>query len=455
LTSYFVFFLCVLFLLSPLSYLVSVIYLKINTTLNNIVCLDPVFENTVSSIDINSKNPLTDEQFYEWLRGLVDGEGSFSIVPSKNNFYFKFAIYMHKDDTPMLKAVALRLKVGYVNIGDHFASYSVTSKEDLVKLFSIFDRFPLNTSKNLNYLMLKKGYQLYFNRKTSGEVSSDITQEILALKDQMNTKRNSFKQPESHRVIITPYWLLGFVEAEGYFSVATKSHRLEFGIGQTATELNVLEAIQEFILNLPGSYKITRSDTNAVSLNLDNKAKNANSKPMAKIQVYKTDFITNILVPFFDNLNWLSKKELDYIDWKWILAIKNQGKHFTDEGKELISLISKRTNRNRLSTNLAKPSVIDLQVRVSNLLASPSNYDIHPDGKIWIKSSGVYLKGRGNVAIKVLDDKGILIYSFDSIKQCAIFFGVSDRTINRRLSEASFVQIKGQNLIFKRYVTLP
>jgi hypothetical protein len=160
-------------------------------------------------------------------------------------------------------------------------------------------------------------------------------------------------------------------------------------------------------------------------------------------------------VPFFDNLIWLSKKKLDYIDWKLILAIKNQGKHFTDEGKELISLISKRINRNRLSTNLSKPSVIDLKERVSNLLASPSNYEIHLNGKIWIKSLGVYLKGRGNVVINVLDDKDILIYSFDSIKQCAIFFGVSDRTINRRLDNGSFVKLNGQNLVFKREVTLP
>lgn len=117
----------------------------------------------------------------------------------------------------------------------------------------------------------------------------------------MNKKRTEFKHPSEagHRVIITPYWLLGFVEAEGYFSVSTKEYRLEFGIGQTASELNVLEAIREFILNLPGSYKITRRDTNAVSLNVDVKAKNDESKPMAKLQVYKTDFITNILVPFF------------------------------------------------------------------------------------------------------------------------------------------------------------
>jgi hypothetical protein len=43
--------------------------------------------------------------------------------------------------------------------------------------------------------MLKKGYQLYFNSKTYGQISSEITKEILALKDQMNKKRISFKQP--------------------------------------------------------------------------------------------------------------------------------------------------------------------------------------------------------------------------------------------------------------------
>jgi hypothetical protein len=98
--------------------------------------------------------------------------------------------------------------------------------------------------------------------------------------------------------------LLGFVEAEGYFSVATTGYnRLEFGIAQTLSELSVLEAIKQFLLNLPGNYNITRIDTNVVGLNIDKKPKNENSKPMAKIQIYKTDFINNVLVPFFDNLN--------------------------------------------------------------------------------------------------------------------------------------------------------
>ena len=56
--------------------------------------------------------------------------------------------------------------------------------------------------------------------------------------------------------------------------MATLSRRLEFGIGQTLSELIVLEAINKFLLSLPGSYKITRKDPNVVALSQDNKAQN-------------------------------------------------------------------------------------------------------------------------------------------------------------------------------------
>jgi len=141
--------------------------------LSNILIPVPVFSNTVSNSNCTKINSLTDEQFLEWFRGLVDGEGSFSIIPIKNYFSFRFSIYMHKDDAPMLEVVALRLKVGHINIGNHFVSYYVTSKDDIVSILRIFDRFPLNTSKNLNYLMWKKGYELY-NRKTSRQISSEV-----------------------------------------------------------------------------------------------------------------------------------------------------------------------------------------------------------------------------------------------------------------------------------------
>ena len=82
----------------------------------------------------------------------------------------------------------------------------------------------------------------------------------------------------------------------------TSPSRLTFGIGQTLSEINVLKAIKEFLLSLPGSYKITRKDTNVVALDPDSKAKNEKSKPMARIQINKSDYILNVLVLFFDSL---------------------------------------------------------------------------------------------------------------------------------------------------------
>ena len=101
-------------------------------------------------------------------------------------------------------------------------------------------------------------------------------------------------------------------------------------------------------------------------------------------------------------------------------------------------------NRNRLSTNLTWQDIDEktLQERILNLLAAPSNYETHPNGKIWVKSTGVYLKGRGNVKLEVFDDKGLLFKSFYSIKDCALFFEVSDRTINRRLEKPCFFHSK-------------
>ena len=248
------------------------------------------------------------------------------------------------------------------------------------------------------------------------------------------------------------------------------------GVGQTIREVDVLKAVKNFLDDLPGDFIITRVDTNPVSLTVDKKAKNENSEPMAYLKIAKLDFIKNVLVPFLDNLTWLSKKELDYQDWKLILNIILQGKHFTGEGKEIISLLHKGMNNNRLSTNfsdeLAAPSDCSdsasilhcknessshakIRERALKFLSTPSNYEIHSSGKIWVKSLKVYLKGRGNIAVKAFNVKGEIIYSFSSIKECAQFFYVSDRTINRKLENSQEIEFNGNKLVLRRETFLP
>jgi len=67
----------------------------------------------VDNVDVNIDR-LSDKDFKEWFRGLVDGEGCFLIGTNGNHFTFLFKIYLHKDDAPMLMAVCKRLKVGTV-----------------------------------------------------------------------------------------------------------------------------------------------------------------------------------------------------------------------------------------------------------------------------------------------------------------------------------------------------
>lgn len=49
---------------------------------------------------------------------------------------------------------------------------------------------------------------------------------------------------------------------------------------------------------------------------------------MVIVNVYLSDYINKVLIPFLENLTWLSKKELDYKDWKKIFTLKIKGLHF-------------------------------------------------------------------------------------------------------------------------------
>lgn len=387
----------------------------------------------------------------------MDGEGCFLIVPiNRNNkiyFNFRFLINLHKDDLFMLQTINKKLKEGSVYVGNHFAQYIVTNKKDLLTIFKIFDNTPLNTTKNLNYLVFKKAYILWCT-KNEKIIKLDLVRDILELKNSMNRKRISYEQPSDHKIIITPYWLLGLIEGEGYFCLKKNNKGqlkgLEFGIGQTESEYLVLKAVKEFLLNLPGSYILRRDESKAVKYYLDKKAKNIRSKLMTRVTVNDFNYIKNVLVPFLDELTWFSKKEQDYEDWKIILSFISQGKHFINEGQELILFINKIMNNRRLSTNIPFILPNNIEDRIQKLLEAPSNYKIHDNGKIFIISQGKYFKGRGNVKLEISNFDGLLINTFNSIKNCAQFFQVSQRTIIRRLDSGNVFVFKDQNFFIKR-----
>jgi group I intron endonuclease len=99
--------------------------------------------------------------------------------------------------------------------------------------------------------------------------------------------------------------------------------------------------------------------------------------------------------------------------------------------------------------------------RALNCSTSPLNYNIKTGGKYKgryiIKNLGLLNlplndqpKSKASESFEVLDDKGLLINSFSSVNDCAIFYGVSPRTIRRRVAKFIYFPFKGKNLMIRR-----
>jgi hypothetical protein len=70
--------------------------------------------------------------------------------------------------------------------------------------------------------------------------------------------------------------------------------------------LPLLEAIKDFINNLPGDYKSRRRTDGVVTLSVRSGAANTNTKALVSIGVSNTDFIQNAFIPFLVRSNTLS-----------------------------------------------------------------------------------------------------------------------------------------------------
>jgi len=351
----------------------------------------------------------------------------------------------------VLEYINQNLGIGKVTTRGKAAYFTVTNQKEIKILIDIFTNNPLNTIKQINFLDFKEAFELYTNTK---EKSPSLIKAIRTIKGRMNTLRLDDSIPDRRDFKITPYWLLGFVEGDGSFSV-TRSYNyiLAFSLIQTFKEVALFEAIKNFILDLPGEFTNRRGNSNVVSLFMG-KAVN-NSKPTVSIKITNTDFLKNVLIPFFDSLVWQSKKELDYQDWKSVLNLKLRGQHFTEEGVNLINTIINQMNNNRLSTRSKATEKIEvvsrelLQKEIDRLLSAPSNLEIKEDGRIFIKSLNKYYSDRGIIQVDLLDEKGSIVETFNSLADCSKYLNISPSTAGRKARDGSPVLFNNQPLYIK------
>jgi hypothetical protein len=167
--------------------------------------------------------PSINSEFIEWFVGISEAESNFLCRARKNEgvvvgFEFVFRITLHIDDRNVLEHIKTTLGCGRLNTERDILVFTISQLSDIKNiLIPLFEQFPLNSTKHLDYLAFKKAFFMFLNRKNSELNKQDLYSEILELKDSMNVKRVSYVLPSGHNIRITGNYLVGLLEGDGSF----------------------------------------------------------------------------------------------------------------------------------------------------------------------------------------------------------------------------------------------
>lgn len=412
----------------------------------------PLFKNKffVNSRKLNTVNKATlvRDNFIEWLRGFTDAEGCFYLAPHSPdslNFSFSYSISVHIDDIQVLGYIQQSLQMGNIRVTRGMATFKVTKQEDIKKILEIFSKAPLNSIKQLNFLAFKKAFELYINNK-----SKDLSLKLQMdnIRDNMNSNRTDYSWPD-RKIRISPYWLLGFVEGDGSFSVILRNIStifLRFIISQSRMDLFLLKEIQKYLNNLAvvkGLIKSGRTYSNPEDFTHISNEQN--------LEITNSLFICYIIIPFFNDLTFRSKKWLDYKDWRTIFKLRENGHHYNTECWEVIKLIFSQMNNRRLSTYKEKESLNMevLQSKIEKFLNGPSNYE-NREGRIWVKSLNKYYSDSKAVAVQMLDLNGLVLKSWSTITECANSLNITRGGVQKRLKNNTKFTLEGRTCVLKK-----
>lgn len=108
-----------------------------------------------------SKKIEQNDSFYNWLVGFTDGDGCFTIDRLNNGkkWDIVFKISQSKRNAQLIYKIKKELEIGHVTIGEpnDIFTYHIRRRTDFIHtIFPIFDKYPLHTSKYLDYLLIKE-----------------------------------------------------------------------------------------------------------------------------------------------------------------------------------------------------------------------------------------------------------------------------------------------------------
>lgn len=296
---------------------------------------------------LNKNKPMTlnKDQFSSWLTGFIDGEGNFQVYIDRGYLRVMFRIRLHIDDKNTLIKIKQILRVGKIRTEGNSCVFIISEVTDLLTvLFPILDKYNLCTTKWLDYLYFKSIVLILSNLKTT-KLSIPNLKLVKDMISKLNLGRKTFNYDLIPKVVISPFWLLGFIEDEGKFGFNNLSPY--FQIGQNKKNLRVLNAIEIFIKSLPKIFKLNSKNI------FYKKSKNTNKNTsVSVIVITNIDTLYDFLLFFLLDMPFQTRKVEDFYYWSLALYLHNFAYFYMSKGRLLVYKIYIYVNKYRYSTNI-------------------------------------------------------------------------------------------------------
>jgi len=380
-------------------------------------------------IILNNDKKRTLNPYY--ITGFVDGDGCFLInikssLKRKLGYLIElnFKIKLHWKDKELLedikkyfdnKGIIIIRNTGHVE-------YIVNSIKNFKIIINHFEKYPLITQKWSDYQLFKQAFEIIKNKE---HLSLEGLKKIISIKTVFNKGlsdhlKKAFPdlipiiRPELiNSNILNPYWISGFVDAEGCFHVAwinnSKGIALIFKITQHKRDARLLKSFVDYFKC--GRYYIKSGNNSGDYI------------------VTKYEDINQNIIPFFEKYSLHGSKSLDFYDYKKVAELIKIKAHLNMKGLEQIKFIRSGMNKGRISNKLERRtiSVYSLNhkrtyTNLSYLCFSNRNYSILPiKQKFEDDKFNQWLAG-------LIDGEGQLIVSKKGYANLKIVMSIKDKS---------------------------
>ena len=293
-----------------------------------------------------------------FITGLFVAESSFVVTILKNpryktgwNVQARVQIKMHEiDRTLMEKIQEFFGGIGYISKANNnlAVEFRVSTLNDIANvIIPHFDKYPLLTKKQADYILFKEIIILMLNKEHS---TLEGIQKIVNIRASLNTGltenlKEGFpdtlpsQRLESSNIPLTnnlkPEWMAGFCTGESNFFITVQKSKtksglatsLRFSISQHSIDLFLLKSFVDFFnCGYVANYKY---------------------RLICEFIVTKIDHIIKHIIPFFEEHPILGSKYLNYLDFNSAAKIIKNKEHLNPDGlglEKILQLKNKMTN---------------------------------------------------------------------------------------------------------------